>query len=66
MQNLLEQGTLGKIEAAVGQAVHEVEGDLLDLLTEEHDEVILEDQESVVCDENKALLFIVPVVHSET
>lgn len=66
MEDLLEQGVFGEIEGAVNQAVYVVQGDLLDLLTEEHDEVIFEDHEGVVCDDNKALLFVVPVVHSET
>lgn len=52
-------------EGAVGDAVHKVQRDPLDLLTDEHDEVVLDDQERVVCDENETLFFIVPVIHPE-
>lgn len=50
----------------MGDAVHKVQRDPLDLLTVEHDKVVLEDQERAVRDENETLFFIVPVVHPET
>lgn len=64
--NLRKQGALWEAEFAVGDAVHNVQWDPLDLLTREHDKVILEDQERVICDEDKTLFFIVPVIHPET
>lgn len=64
--DLLQQGALWEAEGAVGDAVHKVKGDPLHLVTVEHHEVVLEDQERQFCDENDALLFIVPVIHSET
>lgn len=59
----LKQGVLWEDEFAMGDAVDNVQWDPLDLLTVEHDEVVLEDQERVVCDESETLFFIVPVVH---
>lgn len=59
----LQQGALWEAEGAVGDPVHEVQRDPLDLLTVEHDKVVLHDQESIVCDENKTLFLIVPVIH---
>ncbi len=50
----------------MGDAVHKVQWDPLDLLTDEHDKVVLEDQERAVCDQSETLFFIVPVVHPET
>lgn len=64
--DLLQQGALWEAEGAVGDAVHKVKWDPLHLVTVEHHEVVLEDQEREFCDENNALLFIVPVIHSET
>lgn len=49
----------------MADAVHKVQRDPLDLLQVEHDKVIFEDQERAVCNENKALLFIVPMIHPE-
>lgn len=49
----------------MGDAVHKVQRDPLDLLTVEHDKVIFEDQERAVCDENDALFFVVPMIHPE-
>jgi len=57
---------LWEAELAVGHAVYDVQRDPLDLVTVEHDEVVLEDQEGVVRDEDEALLLIVPVIHPET
>lgn len=59
----LQQGALWEAEGAVGDAVHKVKRDPLHLVTVEHHEVVLEDQEREFCDENNALLFIVPVIH---
>lgn len=64
--HLLEQGTLWETEGALRDAVHVVQLDPLDLLTAQQDEVVLEDQESVVRDDDEALLFIVPVIDPET
>lgn len=50
-------------EGAVGDTVHKVQGDPVELLTVEHDKVVFEDQERRVCDENNSLLLIVPVIH---
>lgn len=58
----LKQGVLWEAEFAMVDAVHDVQWDPLDLLTDEHDKVVLEDQERSVCDENKTLFFIVPVI----
>lgn len=56
---------LWEAEVSIGNAVHIVELDPLELLTVEHDEVIFEDQERVVCDKNQALFLVVPVIHPE-
>ena len=64
--DLRKQGALWEGEFAVRDAVHDVQRDPLDLLASEHDEVVLEDQERVICDENNTLFFIVPVIHPET
>jgi len=66
MEDLLKQGVLWESEGAVTEAVHKVQLDPLELLTFQHDEVILEDQERVVRDEDETLLFIVPVIYPET
>lgn len=63
--DLLEQRVLWETEGAVRDSVHVVQLDLLDLLTAEQDEVVLEDQKIVVCDDNEALLFVVPVINPE-
>lgn len=63
--HLLEQGALWEAECAVGDAVHKVQWDPLDLITVEHDKVVLEDHKRVVGDENNTLLFIIPVIHPE-
>lgn len=52
-------------ELPMTDPVHKVQRDPMELLTVEHDKVIFEDQERVVCNENKALLFIIPVIHPE-
>lgn len=55
-----------ELEGSRGDSVHEVQRDPLDLLTVEHDEVIFEDQERVVCDKSKPFFFIVPMIHPGT
>lgn len=52
-------------ERAVGDAVHEVQRDSVELLAVEHDKVVLEDQEREVGDENQPLPLVVPVIHPE-
>lgn len=52
-------------EGAVGDAVHKVQRDPVDLLTVEHDKVVFEDQEREVCDENNSLPLVVPVIYPE-
>lgn len=49
----------------MGNTVHKVQRDPVELVTVEHDKVVLEDQERAVRDENNSLLFIVPVIHPE-
>lgn len=49
----------------MGDAVHKVQRDPLELLTVEQDKVVFEDQQGAVGDENEALLLIVPVIHPE-
>lgn len=56
---------LWEVKGSVGDAVHNVERDPLDLLTVEHDKVVFEDQERVFRDQNETLLFIVPMIHPE-
>lgn len=58
----LEQRVLWETEGTLRDSVYEVQRDLLDLLTAEQDEVVLEDQKIVVCDDDEALLFVVPVI----
>lgn len=56
---------LWKVKGSVGDAVHKVERDPLDLVTVEHDKVVFEDQECVVCYQNKTLFFVIPMIHPE-
>lgn len=57
---------LWEAECAVGDAVHKVQRDPLDLLTVEHDKVVLADEERVVRDKHNALFLVVPVIHPES
>lgn len=54
---------LGEAEGTMGDAVHVVQRDPLDLVTVEHDKVVLDDQQGVFCDEDNSLLFVIPVVN---
>lgn len=59
------QRALWEAEGSVGDAVHKVQRDPLELLTVEQDKVVFEDQQGAVGDENEALPLIVPVIHPE-
>lgn len=54
---------LWEAEGPVEDAVNKVEWDFLDLLTVEHDKVILADEQRVLSQDHQTLLLIVPVVH---
>lgn len=56
---------LWKVKGSVCDPVHKVERDPLDMVTAEHDKVIFEDQECVVCYQNKTLFFVIPMIHPE-
>lgn len=59
----LVERLLWKGELPVTDAIDAVQGDSLNVLTAEHDEVILADQEGVLCKQHNALLLIVPMIH---
>lgn len=62
---LPKQRVLWKVKVSVGDAVHKVERNPLHPVTVEHDKVVFEDQECVVCYQNKTLFFIIPMIHPE-
>lgn len=59
----LVQGHSRKSKLAQADAVYSTQGNSLQLDTAEHDEVILANQESLICDHQNPLLLIVPVIY---
>lgn len=62
--SLLVQRFGWELELPHGDGVHGAEGDPRHVLALQADEVVLADQEGPVCDEDKTLLLIVPVIDS--